>query len=604
MRAQIDPVPIGRPHSGFPLVLALLAMASPHLARAACKLARIIELPVTMVGMKALVPAKINGDDVEFVVDSGAFYSMITPASAAEFKLHLGPAPYNLRITGIGGSSQVSVTTVHVFTLANQPLHDVEFLVGGGEVGEGTAGTLGQNVLRYADTEYDFANGAVRIWRPEGCRKSTLAYWATSEPYSVIDIKWTSAGAPHTIGTAYLNGQKIRVMFDTGAAQSMLTLRAAERAGFNPGKDDARSTGVVRGIGFDVSRGWVNTFASFKIGNEEIRNAQLHIADIQILDVDMLLGADFFLSHRVYVATSQEKLYFTYNGGPIFNLSAPPRQASAAPPPAPSQEEPSAGEPTDAAGFARRGTAFAARREFAHAIEDLTRACELDPQNAQYFYERGKVRLGNRQPALAMDDFNRALELAPSDVEARVSRAALRIARHDNSGAAEDLDAADRLASREADIRFGIGTLDIEAGRFEAAVAQFDFWIANHADDSRKPEALNDRCWARAELGRDLKKALSDCNVALRLRSDTDPTTAGMLDSRALAEQRLGDFAKAIEDYDAALRFYPKNAWFLYSRGVAELKAGRRSEGRADIASAVDLQPNIVDLGRSRNVTP
>ena len=35
----------------------------------------------------------------------------------------------------------------------------------------------------------------------------------------------------------------------------------------------------------------------------------------------MLIGADFFLSHRIYVASSQRKLYFTYNGGPVFNLA-------------------------------------------------------------------------------------------------------------------------------------------------------------------------------------------------------------------------------------------------------------------------------------------
>lgn len=36
----------------------------------------------------------------------------------------------------------------------------------------------------------------------------------------------------------------------------------------------------------------------------------------------MLIGADFFLSHRIYVASSQGKLYCTYNGGPVFDLAA------------------------------------------------------------------------------------------------------------------------------------------------------------------------------------------------------------------------------------------------------------------------------------------
>jgi hypothetical protein len=35
----------------------------------------------------------------------------------------------------------------------------------------------------------------------------------------------------------------------------------------------------------------------------------------------MLLGADFFVSHRIYVSNAQHKMYFTYNGGPVFSAA-------------------------------------------------------------------------------------------------------------------------------------------------------------------------------------------------------------------------------------------------------------------------------------------
>ena len=47
---------------------------------------------------------------------------------------------------------------------------------------------------------------------------------------------------------------------------------------------------------------------------------------------DMLLGIDFLRAHRVYVAHSQGKLYFTYNGGPVFSVAA---RAAAKPAPKP-----------------------------------------------------------------------------------------------------------------------------------------------------------------------------------------------------------------------------------------------------------------------------
>jgi hypothetical protein len=49
----------------------------------------------------------------------------------------------------------------------------------------------------------------------------------------------------------------------------------------------------------------------------------------------MLLGADFIRAHRIYIAKSQGKLYFSYNGGPIFQVVRPqPDEPQAAPAPA------------------------------------------------------------------------------------------------------------------------------------------------------------------------------------------------------------------------------------------------------------------------------
>jgi hypothetical protein len=33
---------------------------------------------------------------------------------------------------------------------------------------------------------------------------------------------------------------------------------------------------------------------------------------------DLIIGADFFLAHRVYIARSQGRIYFTYLGLPVF----------------------------------------------------------------------------------------------------------------------------------------------------------------------------------------------------------------------------------------------------------------------------------------------
>jgi tetratricopeptide (TPR) repeat protein/predicted aspartyl protease len=576
-----------------------------------CKIAKIAELPVTMIDMHPMVKAQINGVDALFIADSGAFYSMLSPASAAEFKLNSYPAPFGFFVRGTGGSASVSVARVKVFTLAGVPIHNVEFLVGGGDPGGGSVGVLGQNVLRIGDVEYDLAKGAIRLIREEGCKNVNLAYWATgtSQPYSMMDIEWTTPRSPHTTGAATINGVNIRVMFDTGAYTSVLSERAAERAGVridSPGVTDA---GYSRGIGQRMVKSWIAPFASFKLGDEEIRNTRLRIGDPGIDTADMLIGADFFLSHRIYVASKQHKLFFTYNGGAVFNLkpSPAPDPASAAvaalaPDALPADSPPD--EPKDAAAYSRRGTAFAARRDFQHAIADLTQACELAPDEPNYFYERGIARRDSGQPIPALADFDQAIKIKFDHVPALAARAELRLQNGDAVAAVEDLEAADRAAAKEADVRFRLGLDYQHADLMPQSAAQFDLWIAAHGDDARLGQALGNRCWAKALLGQDLKTALKDCDSALGRIGKKNTGSAAILLSRGVVRLRLGDYDKAIADFDAALALRPKSAWSLYGRGIAEIRRSKAVEGQADLTAAAAIWPSIADDFAKRGITP
>ena len=80
------------------MLYALLgALFQPFLAHAECKRAA-VDLPVTISGTRALIDAKINRQDVRLLVDSGAFFSIISAATAEEFKLKMGPAPPGRRV--------------------------------------------------------------------------------------------------------------------------------------------------------------------------------------------------------------------------------------------------------------------------------------------------------------------------------------------------------------------------------------------------------------------------------------------------------------------------------------------------------------------------
>jgi tetratricopeptide (TPR) repeat protein len=561
-----------------------------------CKMKQIAELPVTMTDSFPLAAAKINSQPAKFVISSGSAKSFISAAAAAEFNLRLRAPARPFKVNMYGASTDAQLTTINDFSIAGVSLSDQDFYVGGGEPPHGSVGELGQNVLGVGDVEYDLSHGIVRLMRIEGCEDSVLSYWVKpGQGYSLVDLHREPGLSTVSAATATLNEVGIKVILSTGNPQSLVSPKAAERVGVKLDSPQVTAVGDLRGIASGISKSYITRFSAFKIGDEEIRNVQVRIADFGMPDIDMVLGADFFLAHRIYVANNQQKMYFTYNGGPVFDLSRTPVVADRTP------EEP---EPLDAEGFSRRGAAFAARRDFDHALADLNRACDLDPKNPEYFYQRGQVFSQRGLAARALDDYYRALELKPDHVPALLARADISMSRKDVIAARADLDSIDRLSAKQADIRLALAHRYDRLNAFSMAISQFDPWIEFHAVDLNLAEALNGRCWARASQNVDLQKALDDCNAALKLSPSQKFPAAAILASRGLVRLRMGDYDQSIVDYSDSIKLNFKNAMALYGRGIDKMRLGRTEEGQADLTEALLQQPRIADEFALRGIAP
>jgi tetratricopeptide (TPR) repeat protein len=578
---------------------ALLVMASPAAAQSACTLNKVVEIPVVLSKGHALTEGLIDGHKLSFLIDSGYSYSTIDQATAQALNLDVGPAPNNLYIKGVGGNANPRETHVKDFRVAGVGkglgLGKRAFLV---LPTGGFAGIIGQDVLGMFDVEYDFPHGAVRLFQSQGCRDVDLAYWDVGKPFATVAIDLPDRMvARGTYGSALLNGARIKVQFDTGAETSVMTAGAAARAKVKPGDDGVKPGGMIYGTGQRQITVWRGRFASFTLGDEELKNVDLNFGDVSLNNADMLLGADFFLSHRVFVSNQQHKAYITYEGGPLFGRTvqaaitpgadgAPATAAAAIP-----NAEP---EPQDAASAYRRASVLNAQGDRNGALAELGRAIALAPNNPAYLLTRAQARIANRQPALAMEDLDKALSLAPTP-DTYLLRAQLRLSERDNAGAVEDIDAASRLAPETSDLRTNLGDLDRRTGRFDVAVAEYGHWIEAHPKDARLANALIGRCLARALPGAELDKALSDCNQALSIA----PNTAVALQTRAIVWLKSGNAERSIADYDATLKIQPKDPLSLYGRGLAKLKKGLESEGQADLAAATTLQPRVADQAKA-----
>ncbi|HEX4737194.1 MAG TPA: retroviral-like aspartic protease family protein [Allosphingosinicella sp.] len=561
-------------------------------AQAECKLEMRFNLPVTMSRLRPLVEAKINGVPGQFIVDSGAFYSMLSPGMAGAAKVQLNPAPPWFRITGIGGSTTTYYTTVKNLGLAGQQIPHMDFYVGGSDTG--VAGLLGQNVLGIGDVEYDLPDGYIRLWRWRDCRDAAKAYWANGN-YSLLKIDERSERNPHTTATVQVNGNSFHAVFDTGASSTTMSLRAAARLGLKPDSPGVHPAGYSSGLGRRVVQVWSIPVSTIDIGGEEIHNARIMMQDLGDDTTDMLIGADFFISHRVYVDNGSRRMFFTYTGGELFHQKA----TAGADAPLSTASTGESNEPKDAEGFSRRGAVFLSEHDVTRALADFSKAIDLAPKEPRYYVQRAQAHQQNRQPFLALADFDKAIALDPANVPALLARAQLSIARGAREEAVPDLDAAARALAPTADERLRVGQLYSAASAYGPAIGEYDQWIRVHGEDRRLPEALNGRCWARALTNQDLPRALDDCNKALSL-SRNNPS---FLDSRGLVRLRMGDWDRAIADYDAALKAEPKLAWSLYGRGLARRHKGLAKEADADIAAAVAIAPELPERAKKFGIS-
>ena len=569
----------------------MLSCCLPISGWAACEI-RSAELPVYMEDLRPDVRAEINGKKVSFRLDSGAIYSMLSPTATEALRLTSRRAD-GVHLFGIGGPEAVRLTRVERFTLGRTTFEHVEFFVGGLNLSpDDSVGLLGQNFLGITDVEYDLANGVVRLHYPNAdCKNARLAYWA-NETQAVSEVELEGEYSPylrHLVASANIDGEKIRVQFDTGAMRSILSSRVAGWIGLKPGAEGVVSSEVMIGVGSAPVHSFLGPVKSFSIGQEKITNTRMRFGDV-LLPEDMLIGADFFLSHRMYFAKSQRKLYFTYNGGPVFDLSTDePGKDDVVDDESTAANDADRPKLASADAYVRRAAASVARRQYRNALADYTAASQLDPAVAGYFVQRATIYLSLRQQTKALAELNEAIRIDGSDLKARTLRARVHFSAGNTPAARDDLAALGAAVPPDSYMRLQLARLYLRMNLPEDAIDQLDRWIATHGDDASLAEAFNNRCWARALLGIDLETALADCDAALKRR----PKVANYLDSRGLVYLRMGKYELAISDYDAALGLNAKIAWSLFGRGVARVRMGQGQAGQVDIAAAKQVNPSI-----------
>jgi hypothetical protein len=75
------------------------------------------------------------------------------------------------------------------------------------------------------------------------------------------------------------------------------------------GASTVTAGGGAKGVGPTVLKSWTAVFARLSVGGEAMRDLTLDVVEKPNASADMILGADFFVTHRVFVSRRERRLY-------------------------------------------------------------------------------------------------------------------------------------------------------------------------------------------------------------------------------------------------------------------------------------------------------
>jgi predicted aspartyl protease len=317
---------------GVAAALGLLAAGMAGPASAACALNQVGQMKIEMVGGAPTIAGSVNGKPFRLLLATGSNISSLKTSAVERLGLKTQTVDNAIARSGDQEIKPV-ITFLPNFNVGGLQGKDARFLVGPDSAGE-LDGALGNEFFNEFDVEYDFAGGAIRLFRPKDCGDAWLAYWGENATFASLYVDQTA------VTEVVINGHKMRAELSPSTSISLLSMEAARRAGI-----------ATEGAGVQpaepVYNGRVPTWfvpvETFAIGDEVIQRTRLRVGDVNANPIRtsrlgssisrdvfgetvMVLGTDFFRSHRILVSASQRRLWITYLGGGVFQRA--PAQAA------------------------------------------------------------------------------------------------------------------------------------------------------------------------------------------------------------------------------------------------------------------------------------
>jgi tetratricopeptide (TPR) repeat protein len=230
-----------------------------------------------------------------------------------------------------------------------------------------------------------------------------------------------------------------------------------------------------------------------------------------------------------------------------------------------------------------RGDAKFKLDQYEAAIEDFSKAIQLDPDNASAYNYRGTAKFHLNQYEAAIEDYSMSIQLDPDDINAYFNQGTAKFSLHQYEAAIEDFSTAIQFNPDNASVYFSRGVVKFKMHQYEAVIEDLSTAIQLNPDNA---SAYNYRGYAKHNLNQH-EAAIEDFSTAIHLNPDDADSYSG----RGEAKFHLKQYEAAIEDLSTAIQLTPDSYIAYTYRGYAKFFLCHYEAAIEDLSTAIQLNP-------------
>ena len=293
----------------IPWVLLLVLVSAG--SALACEVRERTSVALTPANGLLHVPVMVNEIEGDFILDTGASRTVVTPEAARRFRLTRDEWTATTTM-GVGGLERHRDAVPRSLTLGGVPLHrrslaqDQTLRVAGLRGGDAD-GLLGRDFLSAFDLAVDLTGRTLTLYDARGCAGRFLPW---TDDYVSIPVE-TPADNALIVGVD-IGGMRLRALLDTGASTTLVAAPGMARLGLGLDRLAGDPAQVVSGVGPHTVTMWRHAFHAPAIGGRVMPDSVFLVAPIRLRPVaDMLLGLDWLRGGRVWISYATRQLFVT-----------------------------------------------------------------------------------------------------------------------------------------------------------------------------------------------------------------------------------------------------------------------------------------------------